>query len=481
MKQLNWKKWGLASFLLLALASNLSFNPETKTIARNDGITSGVYALAIENAPSIKINLGDYDEKYKGVEVQAYLTANKDSATFIVKKVGEMNATTEASFCAVCVGTSTLALAEIVRNNEDLLKAALAKKAIEDIVAKKKKKSEEERIARRKTEDLYESECAEEDEDDIVDLARCQADELEDLVTTCVDKAEDDRVARRDEAEKRREKRREAIRSGRSERRSRTSRVARGDLNKCQRLVRNYYRDEMKSVIRDGLSAEVGSQEYVAARELVSLLKSGIGGLSRKLITPDISSEIDRMARQGQVKSAEKYFTQIYNREYRGLTVGLRMPETQAQKLALDTARMKTTGYLSQVSAFDLDIRNRDGLGYLSSLLTRANRSDMYVDNFQTEYATPISTLTSGLMTSNKNYTDLLSLLKLYEDSGSVVPAVPGSTNGTTTTTPVIGNPGRPRIGLTNQGLPAATQTVQTINSTTTTPARSFPGPRLGQ
>ena len=121
MKHVNFKKWGLAGCLLVALGTNLSFNPDSKIIARNDGF-SGELSLASTN----EINL---QNKYKGLKVKVQLNENKTSARYMIEKSGE----TEASVCISCVeemGPVTVSLDPMDKDNMEFLERTIKVDAV---------------------------------------------------------------------------------------------------------------------------------------------------------------------------------------------------------------------------------------------------------------------------------------------------------------------------------------------------------------
>jgi hypothetical protein len=522
MKQ--FKKWGLAGLLLLALASNLSFNPETKTIARNDGVHSGVYSLsscggtnepacpsvtppAVPPAPpagapapvvinpnEMILNLGDYDAKYKGIQVKATLTPNKDNAGFIVNKIGEMDKTTEASFCALCIGTNTVAIPEVVRLNEDFVKRAIVAAAIKEIEAKKKKTVAEEEKEKDKISvsdiTIGGERCSKPKARDVIDgldgwedYLECQKDRLSTFEDLCQDKV-DEKIA-----EEKKLKGKKDIDEDKIEKRVK---------DQCKKKVKvdRFYTAEIKPFLEQGLGQQakmrmmtdafgrpitdgmgrlrftaVPTTTHRAAYSMSAYLK----GLPFDMLSTSTSNALDAQLRRGTAQSAISTYDYILgNAREAYATAGF--TADKAEQFAKIDASTTVGSYITQLRAYEGQPYKR-----ASALLSSSSGNTDYLNDFNRIYWGPTQTLAEAAINPNRRG-NIYDLLQNYLNGTDAVlggSTIIPSTTGTGTT----GDTGRPRI----QGLgvsPATTvvPAIQTGAGVTVTPgARTFQGPRLAQ
>lgn len=179
--------------LLSTLGFSLSFNPESTKIAKHDSnaIQSFEFASSDDGTKTdpnlnsrIRINLGEYDNKYAGVEVVADLSQERAKANYSI--LGSRD------ICDECSGISTVTLNQKDFENFNFLRSELARVAIEQIRKGSDKKSDDNKKLSNSKTNRLESECDGELEDGIL---ICHADELTALADGCDDLERKEKVA----------------------------------------------------------------------------------------------------------------------------------------------------------------------------------------------------------------------------------------------------------------------------------------------
>lgn len=442
MKHVNFKKWGLAGCLLVALGTNLSFNPDSKIIARNDGF-SGAMSLASTN----EINL---QNKYKGLKVKVQLNADKTSARYMIEKSGE----TEASVCISCVeemGPVTVSLDPMDKENMEFIErtikvdavAKLEKLEAADPAAKVEKKDDK-KITRTKKEDTsiaatfdmdeYRCERPEDSTDtsELSDYKECLADNLKDLREACKDavaeKYDKDRAAAGD-------KKKFSVRK---------------DTTSCDKLSRVYYNEEIRPALR--------------------------------------------MTKKIQLNNALQTYNNQYEMAYNSaLQAGL-SPE-KAAEAARARAGFVTSQLITGLTATDLNSLIPGGLAGIHNRMSNYTNDTQYVNSFRMEYADPMTNLRTSLINSTVNSPQPINAQDLFQQYMSdintpiitsqgirTVPAQP--TNAPIIINrPVIGNgipqSGTPGARLNTPAMPTLQQPVQSNLPTTTRIGGTLPGPSL--
>lgn len=393
----NWKKWGLAGCLLVALGANLSFNPESKTIARNDGVSSGAYSLAsstpipqpeppvakAEESKDKKANGTDEIElkdQYKGLKVKVQYADNKEKARFIIEKHGE----TQAGICVTCVekmGPETVAINELDRNNIELTRRAILAAAITQLdkmkpTETKEEKKKEERPKKLDTSvaatfDFEQYRCekpddSEDSEVSVSDFRQCLSDNLKDLRQACKeavqDKYEKDKTAA----------------SGKQV-------SVKKDTASCERLTQQFYREE----IRPGT----------------------------------------RMIKRGQLNSAlQTYQLHFNNARIEALRMGLQ--DSKATEIAQTRAKLAVSQIFPNMVTME-QTNMKGSLHSLHNLMSSYSNNDpQYVLNFQNEYISPMSNIVSALQSTQNNGINIEQLFRNAMNMDTMLPTGIGTYSG---------------------------------------------------
>lgn len=465
----NWSKWGLAGCLIVVLGANLSFNPDSKTIARHQSLQAGVFSLATttpsaenktkpdaqtdsvektkstekttQNKNQDEIELKD---QYKGLKVKVQYSENKDKARFIIEKSG----TTEAGICVSCVeklGPETVTIDELDRNNLDLTRRAIMTAAINqlDTKLKKEKDNNTSKVKKQKedtslfaTFDMEKYRCEKPDEvtdaTEVAEYKTCLSENLKELKDDCKQEAKDKYETEKTAAGENREQRLKIKK----------------DTASCEKLARKYYSEEIKPAVR--------------------------------------------MTKRIQLDQALQTYQTIYDRTFNeALQVG--MSSAKADEMAKTRAKLAVTQTFPNLVNRDLSVAVPGSLASLHRQVSAyTNQDPQYQQIFQTEYATPMTSIMTSLTSPSTaaNNVDVAQMLRNAMNVESIFsnpnntniqpmgqrPSVNGSTNFPGR--PAIGNPPRAhsQIRSNQQFVPNA----QMQNLPRQSGAQ-LPGPRMGQ
>jgi len=390
----NWKKWGLAGCLLVALGTNLSFNPESKTIARNDGVSSGAYSLAsttpipqpeppaaakpeVESKEkSVKANGTDEIElkdQYKGLKVKVQYADNKEKARFIIEKHGE----TQAGICVTCVekmGPETVTINELDRNNLELTRRAILAAAITQLdkmkpTETKEEKKKEEKLKKIDTSvaatfDFEKYRCdkpddSEDSEVSVSDFRQCLSDNLKDLRRDCKEAVQ------------------EKFEADKSAAAANKQASVKRDSVSCERLTQQFYREE----IRPGT----------------------------------------RMIKRGQLNSAlQTYQLHFNNARIEALRMGLQ--DHKATEIAQTRAKFAVSQMFPNMVTMEQS-NVRGSLYSLHNLMSSYSSNDpQYLLNFQNEYISPMNNIVSAVQSTQNGGINIEQLFRNAMNMDTMLP-----------------------------------------------------------
>ncbi|GIL17671.1 MAG: hypothetical protein BroJett040_14220 [Oligoflexia bacterium] len=390
------KKWGLVAGLVVALGSTISLNPESKYIARNDGINTIDMASTKDDKTvkpqSVTIAL---DGDYKGIEVKAAISG--DRAIYEFQKASDTEGASACIDCAVKLGMGEVTLKPEDSKNIDFIQMALKKAAVDKLkeqkIAKAEKKEDgklraDDKKEKKQEELVYETACESEDEEGtktaMNSLLSCQREEILELVGKCDDAA-------KEEKEK--------------------SGAKKIDFKKCSKLVKQYYNTEMRKLLKEGLSMTPGTVGLNAAIATRDLLLSKLPGRYTEIIAEDLTS----LSKSGLASQAKRVFQ-------------------QQLKVSNDPKSALTAAQLFLYSQGDLTGRNpwttfNEAAALYRSMDAAARRSQnptLYEQLFETGFYQPIQ---GGIKTLQDKNANIAALDALMFDDGSglgQMPIVPG-------------------------------------------------------
>lgn len=440
----NVKKWGLAGCLLVVLGANLSFNPDSKVIARND-VLSGEFAFASTtgDAEAKPKNVDEIElkDQYKGLKVKVQYTESKDKARFIIEKSGE----TQAGICVTCVeklGPETVSINELDRENIDLTRRAIMAAAVTQLDKikpeeakkadkkdkKEKPKKEDNSIAATFDLDKYRCEKPDEMEDSIemADYKTCLSDNLKEMRDACKEAVQEKYDKEKDAASQ-----------------DKKYSVKR-DSGSCERLTKTYYNEEIRPIVRTMKKAQLS-------------------------------------------KALQTYESEYQNAYSYSIAAGS-TPQT-ADEFAKAKARLSVSTSFGNAIAYDINTKDSWGrtlpgsLAVLHNQISTFTNDSQYVQNFRTEYTNPLMNVyrsllgnpqgTAGGPAQSAQSIDITQLLQsaMNMDTGNLPtvgqpaqPGQPGRPAGSTGGIQIY--PGRGPIGggiprTSMQGMPVQQQTTQ--------------------
>jgi hypothetical protein len=427
--QQDWYKWTLAGALIASLGVCMSFNPDTKFIARNEFNTRGTLALASQNlrnpippppvvgptdpnlpsAPSVDntaplsdqavvvvplfddnsvVASGKYDAASKKITWKIFKKANPNDqgATLCVDcfytaiETGEnaLHSMDTGNLTTLSMFTAQLQLKAAALQTLVLLPQNGSDGAHPEIAAIDKQQVV--------INDMYKSSCAKPhrgDADGGLDtVVECQRNELDGFVSLCQERVDDSKAT----------------------------------VQECRNMVLNYYEKNVKSIIAKGLSADPTSDDHKAALNLISLFLGGTDGIDGVIptewLSTSIAKDVDLMAKKADLALIGNTYNdflkqELQNAQAMGCPQGPQACVTQAA----NAARADTSTYIASLSQGSYDPRNRTilSLGDMKTLsAVSTSLGGQYSSIYQQSYASPMQAVMTAASTPSQQPTQAM-------------------------------------------------------------------------